>query len=136
MKRIIFPESFKESERFNLTKEQRDFVLFSMSNLPKNAGYDPKEYYDGYCKFFMFGDTKENIPSKIKIYNKVGDAYGTLIDCAYIVDEVNKVEFMVSATLLVNKDGIFNDDKYDYDTIGFPFLAELGRQLYAKNLKK
>nr|WP_315148320.1 serine hydrolase [uncultured Flavobacterium sp.] len=136
MKRIVFPDSFKESERFNLTKEQRDFVLFSMSNLPKNAGYDPKEYYDGYCKFFMFGDTKENIPSNIKIYNKVGDAYGTLIDCAYIVDEVNNVEFMVSATLLVNKDGIFNDDRYDYDTIGFPFLAELGRQLYAKNLKK
>ncbi len=136
MKRIVFPESFKKSERFNLTKEQREFVLFSMSNLPKNAGYDAKEYYDGYCKFFMFGDTKENIPSNIKIYNKVGDAYGTLIDCAYIVDEVNNVEFMVSATLLVNKDGIFNDDKYDYDTIGFPFLAELGRQLYAKNLKK
>jgi hypothetical protein len=84
----------------------------------------------------MFGDTKENIPANIKIYNKVGDAYGTLIDCAYIVDTENKVEFMVSATLLVNKDGIFNDDKYDYDAIGFPFLAELGRQLYAKNLKK
>jgi hypothetical protein len=136
MKRIVFPDSFKESERFNLTKAQRDFVLFSMSNLPKNVGYDPKEYYDGYCKFFMFGDTKENIPSNIKIYNKVGDAYGTLIDCAYIVDEVNNVEFMVSATLLVNKDGVYNDDKYDYDAIGFPFLAELGRQLYAKNLKK
>ncbi len=136
LKRLVFPEAFKETERFNLTKEQRDFVLFSMSNLPKNAGYDPREYYDGYCKFFMFGDTKENIPANIKIYNKVGDAYGTLIDCAYIVDNLNKVEFMVSATLLVNKDGIFNDDKYDYDAIGFPFLAELGRQLYAKNLKK
>lgn len=136
MKRLIFPEVFSASERFKLTKEQRDFVLFSMSNLPRNAGYDPKEYYDGYCKFFMFGDTKENIPANIKIYNKVGDAYGTLIDCAYIIDTENKVEFMVSATLLVNKDGIFNDDAYDYDTVGFPFLAELGRQLYAKNLKK
>jgi hypothetical protein len=136
LKRIVFPEAFAASERFKLTKEQRDFVLFSMSNLPKNAGYDPTEYYDGYCKFFMFGDTKENIPSNIKIYNKVGDAYGTMIDCAYIVDTENKVEFMVSATLLVNKDGIFNDDAYDYDAIGFPFLAELGRQLYAKNLKK
>jgi Beta-lactamase enzyme family len=136
LKRIVFPEAFAVSQRFNLTKEQRDFVLFSMSNLPKNAGYDAKEYYDGYCKFFMFGDTKENIPANIKIYNKVGDAYGTMIDCAYIVDTENKVEFMVSACLLVNKDGIFNDDKYDYDAIGFPFLAELGRQLYAKNLKK
>ena len=136
MKRIVFPEAFKESERFNLTKKDREFILFSMQNLPKNAGYNPTEYYDGYCKFFMFGDTKENIPSNIKIYNKVGDAYGTLIDCAYIVDEANKVEFIVSATLLVNKDGIFNDDKYEYDTVGLPFLGELGRQLYAKNLKK
>ena len=43
---------------------------------------------------------------------------------------------MVSATILVNKDGVFNDDTYEYDEIGFPFLAELGRQLYAKNLRK
>jgi hypothetical protein len=136
MKRIVFPEAFTESERFNLTVKDRDFILFSMQNVPKNAGYNPTEYYDGYCKFFMFGDTKDNIPANIKIYNKVGDAYGTLIDCAYIVDEVNKVEFIVSATLLVNKDGIFNDDKYEYGTVGLPFLGELGRQLYAKNLKK
>jgi beta-lactamase class A len=136
LKRIVFPEAFTASERFNLTEKDREFILFSMQNLPKNAGYDPVEYYDGYCKFFMFGDTKENIPSNIKIYNKVGTAYGTLIDCAYIVDAENKVEFMVSATILVNKDGVFNDDKYEYDEIGFPFLAELGRQLYAKNLKK
>ena len=136
MKRIVFPEAFKESERFNLTAKDREFILFSMQNVPKNAGYNPNEYYDGYCKFLMFGDTKENIPSNIKIYNKVGDAYGTMIDCAYIVDTENKVEFIVSATLLVNKDGIFNDDNYEYDTVGLPFLGELGRQLYAKNLKK
>lgn len=136
MKRVIFPEAFKPNERFNLTKEQRDYVLFSMQNLPKNAGYDPKEYYDGYCKFFMFGDSKENIPTNIKIYNKVGDAYGTMIDCAYIVDETNHVEFIVSATLLLNKDQIFNDDKYDYDDIGLPFFGELGRELYKINLMK
>jgi hypothetical protein len=136
MKRIVFPEAFKESERFKITEKDREFILFSMQNLPKNAGYDPVKYPDGYCKFFMFGDTKENIPSNIKIYNKVGNAYGTLIDCAYIVDEVNKVEFIVSATLLVNKDGVFNDDKYEYDTVGLPFFGELGRQLYNRNLKK
>ncbi|WP_310558097.1 serine hydrolase [Flavobacterium sp.] len=136
LKRIVFPEAFKESERFNLTESNRQFILFSMQNLPKNAGYDPIEYYDGYCKFFMFGDTKENIPASIKIYNKIGEAYGTLTDCAYIVDTENNVEFMVSATILVNKNGVFNDGIYEYDEIGFPFLAELGRQLYAKNLKK
>lgn len=135
LKRIIFPENFKKSERFQITEKDREFILFSMQNLPKNAGYDPVEFYDGYCKFFMFGDTKENIPTSIKIYNKVGDAYGTLTDCAYIVDAEKKIEFMVSATILVNKDGIFNDNVYEYDTIGFPFLAELGRQLYNLNIK-
>ncbi|MDD5149089.1 MAG: serine hydrolase [Flavobacterium sp.] len=136
MKRIIFPEAFSKSERFNLTAKDREFILFSMQNVPKNAGYDPAIYYDGYCKFFMFGDTKDNIPANIKIYNKPGDAYGTIIDCAYIVDTENKVEFIVSATLLVNKDQIFNDDIYELNAVGLPFLGELGRQLYAKNVKK
>ena len=136
MKRIVFPEAFKENQRFHLSKNDREFILFSLQNLPKNAGYDPVEFYDGFGKFFMFGDTKSPMPENIKIYNKVGDAYGTLIDCAYIVDEKNKIEFMVSTTILVNKDGIFNDDTYEYEEIGLPFLAELGRQLYDKNLKK
>ena len=133
LKRIVFPEAFKEEERFKITEKDREFILYSMQNLPKNAGFDPKEYYDGYCKFFMFGDTKENIPSNIKIYNKVGNAYGTMIDCAYIVDEVNKVEFMLSATIIANKNGVFNDNDYEYDSISLPFLAELGRQLYERN---
>lgn len=134
LKRIFFPENFKEHERFKLSDKYRDFIIYSMQNLPKNAGYDPKEYYDGYCKFFMYGDTKENIPDHIKIYNKVGDAYGTLTDCAYIVDTKNNIEFMLTATILVNKNQIFNDGIYEYDKVGFPFLAELGRQLY--NLTK
>lgn len=132
LKRIVFPDAFKENERFKLSEKSREFILFSMQNLPRNAGYDPKEYFDGYCKFFMFGDTKESIPDYIKIYNKVGEAYGTLTDCAYIVDSKNNIEFLVSATILVNKNKIFNDGIYEYDSIGFPFLAELGRQLHQK----
>ncbi|KAF2514789.1 serine hydrolase [Flavobacterium zhairuonense] len=136
MKRIVFPNNFSSKERFDLSKENRELLLFDMQNLPRNAGFNPKEYYDGYCKFLMFGDTKDPIPSNIKIYNKVGDAYGTLVDCAYIVDEVNHVEFILSATLLVNEDQIFNDGIYEYEKIGLPFLAQLGRAFYDLNLKE
>ena len=135
LKRLVFPAAFRANKRFNLRPEDREFLLYSLQNLPRNAGYDPVEFYDGYAKFFVFGDTKDSIPANIKIYNKVGDAYGTLIDCAYIVDEKNKVEFMVSATILVNKDGIFNDDAYEYEQIGLPFLAEIGRELYKRSKK-
>ncbi len=136
LKRIIFPEAFSENERFKLNDEQRKFILEAMHTLPRKVGYDPIEYYDSYVKFFMFGDNKEDMPEYIKIYNKVGYAYGTLTDCAYILDSKNKVEFMLTATILVNKDGIFNDDIYEYDDIGIPFLAELGRQVYNYELNK
>lgn len=136
LKTVMFPGKYQLNEKINLSEDQLDFVQTAMSTLPKNTGYDSDTYYDGYCKFFMYGDTKENIPEHIKIYNKVGDAYGTLTDCAYIKDAKNNVEFLITATILVNKNGVFNDNNYEYDEIGFPFLAELGRELYNYELNR
>ena len=136
LKRIIFPEHFPKNERFNLSPEQHRFLLKAMYELPKNIGYDAKDYYDGYCKFFMFGDTRDTIPEYLKIYNKVGNAYGTVTDCAYITDNKNNVEFMLTATLLTNRNGVFNDNNYGYESIGLPFLAQLGREIYHLEIAK
>ncbi len=68
--------------------------------------------------------------NNIRIFNKEGDAYGFLNDIAYVADFENKIEFMLSCTILCNTDGIFNDDKYDYETIGFPFMKKLGQLIY------
>ncbi|MEX0361900.1 MAG: serine hydrolase, partial [Allomuricauda sp.] len=136
LKRIIFPESFVVEERFNLSSEQRRLLLDAMHMLPGEVGYDSEKFYDSYVKFFMFGDSTDPIPDHIKIYNKVGYAYGTLTDCAYIKDEQNDIDFLVTATILVNKDGIFNDNAYEYDEIGIPFLAQLGREIYQQELKR
>lgn len=135
LKRVIFPEAFPHKERFNLSKNQQTFLLNSMATLPYQIGYDRTEFYDSYGKFLMFGDTEKPISKNIKIYNKVGYAYGTLTDCAYIIDRENQVEFMLVATLLVNKNQTFNDDNYEYDEIGIPFLAQLGREIYQLELK-
>ncbi|MBA4746939.1 MAG: serine hydrolase [Muricauda sp.] len=136
LKRIIFPEAFPREQRFNLSESQQEFVLTAMHTLPPQLGYDPDEFYDSYVKFFMFGDSTEPMPEHIKIYNKVGYAYGTLTDCAYIKDTKNNVDFMLTATILVNSDGIFNDDAYEYDEVGIPFLAQLGRELYKYELSR
>ena len=136
LKRVIFPEKFSPEERFDLSDEQRNYLLKAMHTVPQKVGYDPKTYYDGYCKFFLYGDTKEDIPAHIKIYNKVGFAYGTLTDCAYIKDTKHHIEFLLTATILVNNDEIFNDDAYEYEEIGIPFLAELGREIYQQELKR
>ncbi|WP_375587528.1 serine hydrolase [Flagellimonas aurea] len=136
LKRIIFPEAFPKDERFNLSNGQRTHLLDAMHTLPHQLGYDPEEFYDSYVKFFMFGDTTDPMPEHIKIYNKVGYAYGTLTDCAYIKDTENNIDFMLTATILVNSNGIFNDNTYEYDEVGIPFLAQLGREIYNYELNR
>lgn len=136
LKRIIFPEAFPQEQRFNLSDNQHEYLLTAMHTLPSALGYDEHEFYDSYVKFFMFGDNTEPMPEHIKIYNKVGYAYGTLTDCAYIKDSKNNIDFMITATILVNSNGVFNDNTYEYDEVGIPFLAQLGRELYQIELTR
>ncbi|WP_225974039.1 hypothetical protein [Arachidicoccus ginsenosidivorans] len=43
---------------------------------------------------------------------------------------------MLSCTLYVNEDGVINDNKYDYETVGFPFMTTLGQAVYQYELKR
>lgn len=129
MKRVIFPKAFPKEEQFILNPSDREFLLHAMSATPRELGYQEKDYFDSFGKFFIYGDTKERIPQTVKIYNKVGYAYGYLTDCAYIYDSKSDTEFIITANLLVNKNRIFNDGKYQYDTLGIPFLAAIGREV-------
>lgn len=130
MKRVVFPEAFADNERFDLSKDEQIYLLETMQILPKQAGYDAKEYYDSYVKFFLFGDSKEPMPTHIKIHNKVGYAYGYLTDCAYIIDTKEQLAYILTATIHVNENQIYNDDTYQYEQIGIPFLAQLGREVH------
>lgn len=136
LKRLFFPDLYPEEQRFKLRPEDQDLIIRSMYQVPRFQGYDESEYYDGYVKFFMYGATRQRMPENIRIHNKVGYAYGTLTDAAYIVDSQTGVQFMLSATLLVNEDEIFNDDVYQYDTVGIPFLAALGQAVYNMELER
>ena len=127
MKILFFPKKFKEKERFNLTNEQREILFNYMSGYPKDFGYSPKEFPYYFTKFFIYGDKELEVDENIVIYNKVGLAYGQLSDVAYI--KKNNVSIILTATIDVNTNKIYNDDKYDYDSIGFPFLAEISREI-------
>ncbi|MFD1615954.1 serine hydrolase [Gelatiniphilus marinus] len=129
MKQLMFPELYPKNKQFHLTTNDREFLINTMKILPHEAGYTSNDYYESYVKFLVLGDSKKPIPKHIKIYNKVGNAYGYLTDCAYIINEKTIKEYIITATVHVNKNQVFNDNVYEYDTVGFPFLAELGRQL-------
>jgi len=132
LKAVIFPQAVPAKMRFNLTRDDYQFLCKYMSMLPRES-YKPSydtTYFDSYVKYFLFGDSKDKLNGSIRLFNKVGMAYGYLTDIAYIVDFENNVEFMLSATIYVNKDQIFNDNKYEYSEIGLPFLANLGKIFY------
>ena len=127
MKILFFPEKFNEKERFNLTNEQRKIFFNYMSGYPKDFGYNLNEFPYYFNKFFIYGDKELELDENIIIYNKVGFAYGQLSDVAFI--KKNNVSIILTATIDVNTNKIYNDDKYDYDSIGFPFLAEISREI-------
>ena len=131
VKRLIHPELYPENMRFKINEEQRAFLIETMAKTPKELGYEQETYFDSYVKFLVFGDQKEINAPNIKVHNKVGLAYGALTDTAYIVDEENQIDFFLSVTLLVNKNEQFNDGVYEYDELGIPFMAALGKSILA-----
>ena len=103
------------------------------SDFPK---YDSSDFWNNYAKIIFFGIEKAEPPAQIRIFSKSGWSYGFLTDATYIVDLENKIEFMLTATIYCNSDGILNDDKYDYKTLGYPFMKNIGELLYDYELKR
>ena len=127
IKILFFSENFNEANRFNLTKKQKELVIKYMSGYPKEFGYDSEEYPYFFNKFFIYGDEELQFSDSFKIYNKVGLAYGQLTDTALIIKDGKSI--ILTATINVNTNGIYNDDLYDYDSVGFPFLAQVSREI-------
>jgi hypothetical protein len=140
LRKLLFPESFPKSERFNLTEDDYQLIYRYMSTYPtesKKPTYNKPDYYPAFCKFLFYGgDSSAVINPNIRIFNKVGDSYGYDIDNAYIIDLKNKVEFMLTAVVQSNEDGIYNDDKYEYTTVCLPFLKNLGQMIYQYELAR
>jgi len=135
---VIFPASVPKQNRFNMTEADRLFLLQYLSQYPSETNYpkyDSAHFYDSYVKFF-FQDSTHSMPKHIRVFNKVGWAYGFLTDVSYVLDTKNNIDYMLSATVYVNSDGVVNDSKYDEETVGFPFLNKVGTAFYEYELKR
>lgn len=130
---VLFPEAVEAERQFRLTAADYAFLRQAMSMLPRESNYPEfKNKSDNYVKFWMYGDQDEltEIPQNIRIYNKVGWAYGFLTDVAYIQDRDKGIEFILAGSIHVNENQIYNDGQYQYEAVGLPFFGELGRAVY------
>lgn len=133
LKAIVDPASVPAQQRWAIPEAMREQVLKIMALMPRQSTdpiYPEAEYPDGYGRFFLLGDAKTRKPESLTLIGKVGEAYGYLTDVEYISDTGSAWECFLSANIYVNADGIFNDDQYEYETIGYPFLAALGRAVW------
>ena len=130
---ILFPESVPTAQRLRLTPLDYAFLRRYLHATPHESGYHPyasARYFDTYKKYLYYGRNPESLhQSTLRIYNIVGMSHGYLADVAYFADSLHQSEFLLSAVLYVNQDDIINDGAYEYDTIGQPFLAQLGGQI-------
>lgn len=140
LRSVMFPASVRPEQRFDISGEDLRMVRKAMGQYPVESDFPPypsPEFYPAYCKFLLYGaDRREPLLPSVRIFNKVGDAYGFLLDVAYVADFERGIEFMLSAVIYCNGDGILNDDTYDYETIGFPFMKYLGRAVYRYELTR
>ncbi|MCA9532968.1 MAG: serine hydrolase [Myxococcales bacterium] len=61
--------------------------------------------------------------------NKAGRAWGFHLESAYVHRLGTERAFFVATTLYVDRDGLMNDNRADYDRVSFPFMVNLGEVL-------
>ena len=134
IKYIFYPEIFDSTNTFNLYVEDYDFLRYWMSRFTyEDIGekfIGDEKFFETYNKFFIHGDEQSVSNEQIRVYNKIGQAYGTSIDNALIKNYQDNIEFILTATIYTNKNKVINDNLYEYDDIAVPFLAKLSRGIY------
>ena len=134
---VMFPESHSPGMSIDLRGEDYRLLRTWMGLFPREldivrfAGLP-----DDFKKFFLPGSADRPGSPMLREYNVIGRAYGFLSDLAYLADHEKGIEFFLSATIYVNENGIVNDDVYEYDTIGRPFLADLCTAVYSYELSR
>ena len=124
-----------------LTAPDRNLLIRYLGLAPHESGYSlyqGKSYYDAYKKYLYYG-RKPRVPypaADLRSFNIVGLSHGYISDCAYFAEPSTGTEFMISAVLYVNADGILNDGRYEYETTGWPFLRTLGQAIYSYEKKR
>jgi hypothetical protein len=126
---LVRPEADCGGPGFALAPADRELLLAAMSQYPAestNPVYAAADHPDDEVKFLLPGLARVVPKDRLRVYNKIGQAYGFSTDNAWVLDSQSGRSFFLAATLYTNEDGVLNDDRYEYAEVARPFLAALG----------
>jgi hypothetical protein len=127
---LMRPELVEPNRRFQISERARQFLLSGMRLNPAESKYSntaEAKLDRTFFRLLAVGDGQW--PKDLQVENKVGWAYGYLSDMAHLKQGNN--ECFVSCKMYLNSDGVLNDGQYEYESIGRPMMAEIGRLLLA-----
>jgi hypothetical protein len=135
---LVDPRLVSEGAKgFELSDEHRRFLFEIATAKPEdsaNPRYEDKSIVAERFKFLLRGLKRHVREDEIVYANKIGRAYGFSTENAFVAHLERGVGFFFTATLYTNRDGILNDDKYEYAEVADPFFEELGDILGANCL--
>ena len=131
--KLARPDIDVDGPPLGLDDFHRTMLLDAMTRYPRessNPVYSPDTFPDDVSKFLLPG-VRRIFPStrpgeRVEITGKIGQAYGFTVENSYLHNPANGRAVFVSAVIYTNSDGVLNDDRYEYDAIGRPFMADLG----------
>ena len=115
-----------------LSVTSRAFLVEQLGAYPRECPspeYDEKKHPDEYCKFLLPGLRRVVPADSLRVYAKIGQAYGFAIENSYVENVATGRGFFVAAVIYVNADGCIGDDRYEYESVADPFFASLGEAL-------
>ncbi len=131
---LVFPRKVTASQRFDLSDEERRYLLRYLGQYAPEAASlpyhdDTARYFPAFDKYLLLGAEPGPVPTGLRIFNVAGRALGQLEDVAYIVDFDKKIEFFLSAVIRCcgNNDG---DGDAGGCKPGMQFMKQLGQVIY------
>jgi hypothetical protein len=124
--RVMRPDLIADA---SLAPGDREYLQKALGTYPSEsglAGYDRNVVADYQHNPLLRGIERVRPRSKLKVYSKVGQAFGFLVANTYVVETETNRAFFLTAVVFANPDEVMNDDVYAYDTIAFPALADVG----------
>lgn len=115
-----------------LSVTHRAFLVEQLGRYPRECPqpkYDESKHSDESCKFLLPGLRRVVPKDSLRVYAKIGRAYGFSIENSYVENVATGRGFFVAAVLYTNADGCVGDDRYEYTTVADPFFADLGEVL-------
>ena len=125
---VVRPDVELGNPGLGLSAEHREFMLEAMRLLPaqsSNPAYDAAKFPDNWVKFLLPGLERVAPREDFVIHNKVGLAYGFLIENAAVTHIPTGRTFFLTACVYANPNGTLNDNTYAYDTVSLPLMADL-----------